>query len=238
MHSREHRLPWRLWPENKIRKQVRRHMPIKQLIAAAIADRGTSIDAHQRSLMEDCFETSFRDVRLHFSSASQAANNALGSLAFTVGDHIRFRPGFDSSLGAAFTYLLAHELSHVMQKRRAGDLVGSLPSIPSEEQLEHEADTIAADVLKGLRARPVTPDPSSLPRLYGPAGHYYTAFYTALAVGFDYQTAKQIAFYTQLPDLVAELDAKVAGISWWGTGYLGIYFGSLPYYFSRAIPDK
>jgi hypothetical protein len=213
-------------------------MPIKQLISAAIADRGTAMNADQRSLMEDCFESSFRDVRLHFSAASQVANDALGSLAFTVGNHVCFRPGFDGSLAAVFTYLLAHELSHVVQKRRARTPAGHLQSIPTEAQLEQEADTIAAGVLQGMRATRVTPDPSSLPRLYGPAGHYYTAFYTALAVGFNYEIAKKIAFYTQLPDLVEELDATAAGFSWWETGYLGIYLGSPELYLSKVVPGK
>src|SRR5205814_4647438 len=60
----------------------------------------------------------------------------------------------------------------------------------------------------------LSPDPSAQPRFYGPAGHYYTAFYAALAVGFSVATARSIAFYTQLPDLVSELDAKVAGVDW------------------------
>ena len=189
-------------------------MFINQLISAATSDCGISIDAAHRSLMEDCFQTSFRDLRLHFSLASQVANDALGSLAFTVDDHICFRPGFDACPGAPYTYLLAHELTHVMQKRRGRKPGRTTQSIGLEEQLENEADAIAFGVLKGMRAARVTPDPSSAPRLYGPAGHYYTAFYTAAAVGFDFATASAIAFYTQLPDLVEEIDAYKEGLVW------------------------
>jgi hypothetical protein len=42
---------------------------------------------------------------------------------------------------------------------------------------------------------------------YGEAGHFYTAYLVALAVGFDDQTAFHIAFFTQMPDEVSELDA-------------------------------
>src|ERR1700678_2069073 len=188
-------------------------MSINQLISAAAAEPGAAIDALHRSLMEDCFQSSFRDVRLHFSPASQAANDALGSLAFAIDGHIFFRPGFDASPGTSFTYLLAHELTHVMQKRRGRESDRNLQSMASEVRLEQEAGAIAAGVLNGIRAPQVTPDPSSSARLYGPAGHYYTSFWASLAAGFDPAMAQRIAFYTQMPDQVKELDAVAAGIS-------------------------
>lgn len=38
-------------------------------------------------------------------------------------------------------------------------------------------------------------------------GHYYTVYYVSLLVGFDEDTSFKLAFYTQLPDQVEELDA-------------------------------
>jgi hypothetical protein len=183
-------------------------------------------------------------VRLHFSPASEAANDALGSLAFAIDGHICFRPGFDAALGMPFRYLLAHELTHVMQKRRGREQSPGLASIAPGEQLEQEADATAAGILKEARAPRLTPDPFSSPRMYGPAGHYYTAFYTAAAAGFDFKTANAIAFYTQLPDLVSEIDAYAQGKVWGykyeescistGKSYLLFYSANREKYWQQA----
>ena len=200
-------------------------MQTKQLIDAAIQEQGSPIDPCLLPRIESSFETSFRDVRLHCSPASQAANKALGSLAFTVDEHICFSPEIlkpeiasaradsQSVHSVSFVYLLAHELAHVVQKRRGKQRVGSTRREPAEEHLEREACMLAIRALRGERVEHVTPDTSPAPRLYGPAGHYYTALWTCLAVGFDLDIAQKSAFYTQLPDQVKELDATAAGIS-------------------------
>lgn len=182
-------------------------MSIEKLISAAVAERGEAMPSALRLRMESCFDTDFSQVRLHFSSASREANRALGSLAFAVADHICF--GYDSWNSASFRYLLAHELAHVAQKRR-----GWLASRRvSEDQLEKEACAGAMAALCGRPAPFLSPDACVGPRLYGPAGHFYTSFWASLAAGFDLQAAKRIAFYTQMPDQVKELDATAAGLS-------------------------
>jgi hypothetical protein len=182
--------------------------------------------------MEECLQTSLRDVSLHFSPASRAANELLGSLAFAVDGHICFREYFDPS-SRFFSYLLAHETAHVVQKRRGKQ--GSAHRLPSAEELEQEANVVASGVLHGIPASTVTPDPTSYPRLFGPAGHYYTAFYTSVAAGFPFETAKSIAFFTQVPDLVEELDAKAGGINWGGDAAM-VYLKSLPHFCSHILP--
>jgi hypothetical protein len=184
-------------------------MSIRSLISSATAEAGRPLEAQHRSTMEECLQTSLRDVRLHLSPASRIANEALGSLAFAVDNHICFRCDFDP-FDPLFANLLAHEAVHVAQKR-LGKNGGLTHSAPSARQLEQEACGIAAGLLRGTPAARITPDPSSQPRLFGPAGHYYTAFYTSVAVGFQFETAKSIAFFTQVPDLVEELDAKAEG---------------------------
>ncbi|MDC8013721.1 RHS repeat-associated core domain-containing protein [Tahibacter soli] len=42
---------------------------------------------------------------------------------------------------------------------------------------------------------------------YGEAGHYYTTYYVALRMGYSDADAQQLAFYSQLPDEAAALDA-------------------------------
>jgi len=210
-------------------------MSIRSLISSATADAGRPLEAQHRSTIEECLQTSLRDVRLHISPASRIANEALGSLAFAVNNHICFRCDFDPS-GPLFTSLLAHEAVHVVQKR-LGNKGEAIHHAPSAGHLEQEACAIAAGVLRGIPASCITPDPSSHPRLFGPAGHYYTAFYTSVAVGFQFETAKSIAFFTQVPDLVEELDAKAEGIGWGGDAAM-VYLKSLPHFCSHILPSS
>lgn len=212
-------------------------MSIEMLIEGAISDPGVPISGYHRTLMEDCFQETLSDVRLHFSPAGEVANRALGSLAFAVDGHICFRPEIDPDQGDAFTYLLAHEVSHILQKRRAKH-IGLLHVLPKSDQaFEREANVCAANVLRGKRAIVANSDPHPDPRCYGPAGHYYTAFYTALATGFDYETARKIGLYTQLPDLVSEIDATEAGKGW-GKKYGEAMASTAELYISHVIPGK
>jgi hypothetical protein len=201
-------------------------MSTHHFITASITSAAHPIDAHLRELLEDGYGANLRDVRLHFSPASVAANQALGSIAFAVDGHICFRSNPDTWADKRFTYLLAHEVAHIMQKRNTVRAHASSCAVPNTH-LEREACMAALRVLRGERVGQVTPDTSSSPRLYGPAGHYYTAFYTAMAAGFPYDTASSIAFFTQLPDLVCELDAHVAGNDW-NLEAFGVYLKSTP----------
>src|SRR5205814_9891961 len=142
----------------------RKPMSNHHLISAAIAADAHPIDAYHRSLMEECFQTTLRDVRLHFSTASRAANEAFASLPFTVDNHICVRSAPDAS----FTWLLAHELTHVLQKRRAAQSRDRRSA--SLARLEREASAAADGILRGLPAVRLSPDPSAQPRFYGPAG--------------------------------------------------------------------
>jgi RHS repeat-associated protein len=51
------------------------------------------------------------------------------------------------------------------------------------------------------------------------AGHYRTAYLAAIIAGYDYDVAAKIAFYTQMPDEVHELDAKTKGIEFLGAAF-------------------
>lgn len=99
-----------------------------------------------RRAMESAFDTDFGDVRVHTSPRAGAAAEALGARAFTVGSDVvfargRYRPGVPSG-----ERLIAHELAHVVQQRRAGASglalfpeVVSSPSHPAEREAERAA---------------------------------------------------------------------------------------------------
>jgi hypothetical protein len=184
--------------------------------------------------MEECFQAKLGDVRLHFSPESSVANKALGSLAFSVEDDICFRFPPNSLKNRVFESILAHEISHVIQRRSGARADGY--TLPTAQQLEMEAGAASVRVMAGLPAGNFTRDAAQMPRCYGPAGHYYTAFYTALAVGLPYDTANKIAFYTQLPDLVCELDAIKSG-EYWGLWAAAIYVEPIPRACSHLLSE-
>jgi len=183
-------------------------------VRAATADRGSTLDSHLRSVMEDGFGMSLRHVRIHRTQESMAANRALGSLAFAVNGHICLGPGFDASLGPVFPYVVCHELVHVMQKERGRTCGRAFAGPDLIADLEAEADEVACQILSGGRGFQITPDPSPEPRCWGPAGHYYTVFLAAMMAGLSGEDCKSNAFYAQMPDQVTELDAIPAGTDW------------------------
>ena len=60
------------------------HIP-NHLLRAATSDAGFAIDRHLLPVMEDLFVRNLRHIRLHRSKRSLEANQALGSMAFAVG---------------------------------------------------------------------------------------------------------------------------------------------------------
>ena len=101
--------------------------------------------------MEQAFDASFEDVRVHQGSAAAAE---IGAQALTTGSDIHFAPGAPSA-GPAGDVLLGHELAHVVQQRQgrvaATAQASGLP-LSLDGQLEREADTQGARVARGERA--------------------------------------------------------------------------------------
>jgi hypothetical protein len=87
--------------------------------------------------MESIFSADFSEVRIHVGSQAECLNAA----AFTSGSEIYFAPGrcqFDTLQGLQ---LLGHELTHVLQQRRAQVTGrGNGLIIVQNRELEMEAD--------------------------------------------------------------------------------------------------
>jgi 5,10-methylene-tetrahydrofolate dehydrogenase/methenyl tetrahydrofolate cyclohydrolase len=80
---------------------------------------GVPLSAGQRAYFEPRFEHDFGSVRVHTDPESAALSRQLGARAFAMGNHIAFA-GEERSQVAPGSYLLAHELAHVVQQRHAG----------------------------------------------------------------------------------------------------------------------
>jgi hypothetical protein len=81
-------------------------------------------------------------VALHHGPDARAFCAMLGAEALTIGGDIVFAAGLPDLSGIEGRRLLAHELVHVVQNRRAG-IVRGLPAVSrSEDAAELEADRL------------------------------------------------------------------------------------------------
>lgn len=85
-----------------------------------LSSPGHPLDADTRQYMEPRFGQDFSRVRVHHDSDAHQSAAALRADAFTVGEQIVFSAGQFAPRSQAGRLLLAHELAHVVQQRRAG----------------------------------------------------------------------------------------------------------------------
>lgn len=93
-----------------------------------------------RAKMEDAFDTSFANVRVHEGAEAPA----IGAQAYTQGADIHFAPGAYAPGTAAGDQLIGHELAHVVQQSEGR--VGATTQakgleVNDDDHLEREADT-------------------------------------------------------------------------------------------------
>jgi hypothetical protein len=81
---------------------------------------GQPLAGHLRAELEARVGQDLGGVRLHTDAAADEMARELGALAFTTGSEIGFRAGHYEPGSRRGRRLLAHELSHVVQQRRAG----------------------------------------------------------------------------------------------------------------------
>jgi hypothetical protein len=180
-----------------------------QPLSAVLSDPGEQLTGPTLDLMQSCFAADFRNVRLHRTLASDSANRAIGSFAFTIHEHIGLRAGLDESHGAFFNYVLAHELAHVLQKRLPN--TSNRRSFGTVFALEKEAAWAANRVVAGLPVSVCLSDTAQPPRFWGPPGHFYTVYLCSIWANCSIDQALFNAFFAEMPDHVDELDAKAVG---------------------------
>lgn len=132
---------------------------------AALATVGRPLEPGLRLDMERRFGVEFGRVRIH---ENPAAARAIQARAFTVGSHIVFGGDEYRSHSGAGRRLLAHELTHVLQQRRA--VVDARFVEPAGSSAEREADAISTKVASGGHAGAVTAVPWGITRDVGWAG--------------------------------------------------------------------
>ncbi len=159
--------------------------------------------------MQATYAQPFDDVVVHRGARAHAMNLALGSLACTLGNHIYFRRGAYAPHTAAGRTLIAHELAHVVQKRRGRGMRADEPVRPADvAALELEADLGALAASRGARFECRLRDAALRPARWGCAGHFYSVYLAYLNAQASEKDAFKTALYCWLPDQVEELDAK------------------------------
>ena len=110
----------------------------------AIRSGGQALDIGVRTLMEPSFRADFSGVRVHSNAQSDMLNHKLNACAFTTGQDIFFRQGAYNPNSQNGLFLLAHELTHVVQQN--GDKIQHKPTIEepiqtnSMKSLTHQKD--------------------------------------------------------------------------------------------------
>ena len=122
------------------------------VVQAVVRSPGSCLDPDVRALMEAHFGRDFGRVRLHTDDQAAASARAVTAEAYTVGSHIVFDAGRYRSGTRDGLWLLAHELSHVIQQ-------GGKCSIPRavadpNDLLECVADQAADLIAAGSRLPP------------------------------------------------------------------------------------
>ena len=104
--------------------------------------RGKKIDTQAQSFMENRFGADFSQVRVHTGSNAIQMNQQLNAQAFTLGSDIYFNEGKYAPSNRSGQYLLAHELTHILQQTGAKRIqrfvtCESSTDCPSREVEEH-----------------------------------------------------------------------------------------------------
>ncbi len=187
---------------------------------------GAQLHPRERSRLEECLGEDFASIRVvdlpHIAASPEAPARVLGTC---MSEEIYVRPELPAPLRMA---VLAHELSHAVQRRNA---TRSGSRLACAGQLEAEANGAALACVLGQRFTCRLSDAGRVPRYWGVAGHYYTALFVMLTAGMDAKLAARQAMFTQMPDQVDELDATCAGLDLLKT------FAVTPFVMDRIAKD-
>lgn len=109
-----------------------------------VIGEGRPLEPGIRRTMERFFQADFSAVRVHEGPAAQA----MGALAFTLGEELHFAPGLYDPASREGVELLGHELTHVVQQRdgRVANPYGQGVAIVQDPALEAEADRMGQQI--------------------------------------------------------------------------------------------
>jgi peptidoglycan hydrolase-like protein with peptidoglycan-binding domain len=175
--------------------------PLPTAAKRALASPGRALEPNLKLEMEGRFGQDFSRVRVHDDSAAGESARALHANAFTVGRDLFFDSGRFAPATRAGRHLLAHELTHVVQQRRASggdvlqrDIKADSPRFEGDTALA-SINTGASKIAPGAGGLAVTKLQQALVDLgYLPAGGATGSFDAATKAALvKFQTDKGVA---------------------------------------------
>jgi hypothetical protein len=105
------------------------------IVNEVLTSPGQPLDPASRAFMEPRFGHDFSQVRVHSDQRAAESASAIGASAYTVAPNIVFGAGQFAPHTTAGRMLLAHELTHVIQ-RQTGDVIRRSPKPGTETNKE------------------------------------------------------------------------------------------------------
>lgn len=93
---------------------------VPPIVHEALSSPGQPLDAQTRAFMEPRFGHDFGSVRVHSGSAAEQSARDVNANAYTAGNNIVFGAGRFEPGAREGRWLIAHELTHVLQQTGAG----------------------------------------------------------------------------------------------------------------------
>jgi len=125
---------------------------VPPIVREVLGSSGRALDQTDRTIMESRFGHDFSQVRIHTDARAAESAQAIDATAYAFGRSIVFDAGQYRPRSPAGQYVLAHELTHLVQQGP-----GSLSSSPASDDLalghtsdrfEREADRVAAEMTR------------------------------------------------------------------------------------------
>jgi hypothetical protein len=124
-------------------------MAAPPVVHEALSSSGRPLDSTTRAFFEQRFGHDFGKVRVHSDELSAAAASAVNAKAFTVGNDIVFGDNHYSPMSDRGRWLLAHELTHVVQQeggvQKGGTRGGRLSEVSASVSRQPSRDTLARE---------------------------------------------------------------------------------------------
>ena len=95
--------------------------------APPLTSKGRQLPSEDRVTFEHAFRTSLPDIRLHDDAEADAAARSLSAQAYTVGTDIVLSRRTPILGRGADSWLMAHEIAHVLQQKTHGPAVQRAP---------------------------------------------------------------------------------------------------------------
>ena len=178
---------------------------VPESVYEVLASEGESLDSEAQAFMGTRFGHDFSRVRIHADGRAAESARAVQAQAYTVGQDVVFDTGKYAPRTTQGQWLLAHELTHVVQQEGLPTESEELSIGEPTSSLELAASATAGQVIAGQPGA-ISPQASTdryVLRRYqaGAAGHGGIEQEALTGAGFTAQEARSVYFGNWLRDL-------------------------------------